>query len=83
MDLPPKEVVDLMDKIKGQLHKLGINAKIQINKVRHQYKNSECGVYSLHFIIKQLEGDSYQKVCENKISDDEMNDYRKMFFTNA
>ena len=80
---PPKEVVDLMDKIKAQLHKLGINAKIQINKVRHQYKNSECGVYSLHFIIKQLEGDSYQKVCENKISDDEMNDYRKMFFTNA
>ena len=80
---PPKEVVELMDKVKAQLNKIGIESKIQINKVRHQYKNSECGVYSLHFIIKQLKGDSYQKVCEKKISDEEMNDYRQMFFTNA
>lgn len=80
---PPIEVTKLMNKIKGQLKSLGINAKIQINNLRHQYKGSECGVYSLHFIIKQLKGDSYHKVCNNKISDDEMNDYRQMFFTNA
>ena len=80
---PPQEVKDLMKKIKLQLEALGINAKIQINNIRHQFQNSECGVYSLHFIIKQLKGDSYQKVCKNKISDDEMNDYRQMFFTNA
>lgn len=80
---PPQEVKDLMKKIKLQLEQLGINAKIQINNKRHQFQNSECGVYSLHFIIKQLKGDSYHKVCDNKISDDEMNDYRQMFFTNA
>ena len=80
---PPEEVVDLMKKIKGQLEVLGISAKIQINNIRHQYKSSECGVYSLHFIIKQLKGDSYEMVCRNKISDNEMNDYRLIFFTNA
>ena len=91
---PPEEVNKLMEKIEKQLASSelfkglshGTNnkkVKIQINNKRHQYKNSECGVYSLHFIIKQLEGDSYQKVCENKISDDEMNNYRQMFFTNA
>lgn len=80
---PPEEVIKLMNKIKSQLKELNIESKIQINKLRHQYKGSECGVYSLHFIIKQLKGDSYHKVCDNKISDDEMNDYRQMFFTNA
>lgn len=80
---PPEEVIKLMNKIKSQLTELNIESKIQINKFRHQYKGSECGVYSLHFIIKQLKGDSYNKVCDNKISDDEMNDYRQMFFTNA
>ena len=80
---PPQEITNLMNKIKVQLKNLGVNAKIQINNVRHQFKNSECGMYSLHFIIKQLKGISYEKVCKNKISDDEINDYRNIFFTNA
>ena len=88
---PPSEVSDLMDKIKEQLEQSKLynkinnsrKIKIQENSVRHQYKNSECGVYSLHFIIKQLEGKSFKEVCENKISDDEMNNYRMKYFTNA
>jgi hypothetical protein len=84
---PPNEVSVLMDKIKRQLQSSKLNKlndiKIQENTIRHQYKNSECGVYSLHFIIKQLEGSSFNNVCKNKISDDEMNNYRNRIFTNA
>ena len=28
---------------------------IKYNKIRHQYKGSECGVYSMNFIIRLLE----------------------------
>jgi hypothetical protein len=50
------------------------------NKIRHQYKGSECGVYSMYFIYRMLEGDDFDKICESKVSDDEINKFRKLFF---
>jgi hypothetical protein len=79
---PPNEVEALMDKLVKQGSKLSkpIKFKKQINKVRHQYKGSECGVYSCNFIIQQLEGNPYEKVINTIIHDDEMNERRKEFF---
>ena len=82
---PPSEVVDLMNKIEKDINKnigkiIKEKAKIQINKTRHQYENNECGMYSLHFIISQLEGGSFSKVCKNIINDSKMNAMRKEYF---
>jgi hypothetical protein len=52
----------------------------KINKHRHQYKGSECGVYSMNFIIKRLEGKSFDEICKSKIPDDEINKMRKIYF---
>lgn len=78
---PPKEVTTLMDKLQKQGRAIGMTAmKKQINTTRHQYKNSECGMYSSWFIIQQLEGKSFKEVCQNIIRDDEMNAKRRQFY---
>ena len=52
------------------------------NKIRHQYKNSECGVYSMNFIIRMLEGEKFESICESRTSDDEIHKYRQKYFLN-
>ncbi len=56
---------------------------IRYNKVQHQYKNSECGVYSLNFIIRLLEGETFDEIVNNITNDDQMNKYREIIFRNA
>jgi hypothetical protein len=56
---PNPEVVVLMDRLKTQGAELGYNIKIKINNIRHQYKNSECGVYCIYFLTSLLEGKSF------------------------
>ena len=78
---PPKEVIALMEELKRQAkEKLNIDCNIKINKIRHQYKNSECGVYCMNFIIKQLEGEEFNDVCNKIIKDDKMFAKRKKYF---
>src|SRR3989338_2563762 len=35
---------------------------IDYNRTRHQYKNSECGVYSINFILRSLKGESFEDI---------------------
>ncbi|ARF09252.1 Ulp1 protease [Catovirus CTV1] len=50
------------------------------NKIRHQYGNSECGVYSINFILRLLDGDSFEKICNDKTSDEDINKLRNVYF---
>lgn len=77
---PPTEIMDLMHKIQEQAQKIGIKLKIQINKKQHQFKNTECGMYSINFIAQQLEGKSFNDVCAHIINDDKMNNMRNKYF---
>ena len=77
---PPEEIMNLMNKLKSQCSNLGYKPNIKINNIRHQYKGSECGVYSMHFIIEQLNGKSFDDVTKHVITDDEMWENRKKYF---
>ena len=77
---PSPEVVVLMDRLKEQAKELGHNLEIKINKTRHQYKNSECGVYCIYFITSLLDGKNFEEVVNNIVSDDNMNAKRKEFY---
>ncbi len=59
-----------------------IEKKINVdyNHNRHQYKGTECGVYSLNFILRQLNGESYEDIVNNKTLDDDMNLCRDVYF---
>jgi len=53
---------------------------IRHNKVRHQFKNSECGVYSVNFILRLLNGETFDQICNNITLDDKVNECRKVYF---
>lgn len=80
--VPPNEVNILMSRLKEQGKSMGINMKIKINDIRHQYKNSECGVYSLFFITQLLKGVKFNKLIKSPILDEKMNQQRHNFFIN-
>ncbi len=54
---------------------------VKQNEVRHQYGGSECGVYSLAFILRLLKGESFKDITENIVTDSEINKCRKVYFS--
>lgn len=78
---PVNEITELMTRLQQQsINDLHFNLPIHINDIRHQYKNSECGVYCLYFLISLLEGKKYNYIISNIIKDDDMNSNRSKFF---
>ncbi|ADO67217.1 putative cysteine protease [Cafeteria roenbergensis virus] len=54
----------------------------KINKIQHQRDNSECGVYSINFILRLLQGDTFEEITNNPVNDKEMEECRKVYFVN-
>jgi len=56
------------------------NIDIRYNILRHQFKNSECGIYSINFILRLLKGDDFEEIIKEKTHDDDINKCRKTYF---
>jgi hypothetical protein len=56
---------------------------IKYNTIQHQFNNSECGVYSINFIVRLVRGESFDEITENITKDDEMNKCRGSYFRNV
>jgi len=54
--------------------------KLEENARRFQYGGSECGMYSIYFLIRMIEGDSFKKFVRRPISDKYMIALRKKLF---
>ena len=80
---PNPEVVVLMKRLESQAKELGHAAVIKVNKSRHQYKNTECGVYCIYFLTSFLEGRAFEDIVGHIINDDKMFEKRKNFFAKA
>jgi hypothetical protein len=62
---------------------LSLNCSNEIcsTTVQHQEKNTECGVYSINFIVERLTGKSWAEIVIEDPKDDEyMTNMRKVFF---
>jgi len=78
---PPSEVQILVERLQEQAQELGFELKYDYSKIRHQYENSECGVYSIYFIIQLLEGKkTFESMQKTRIPDKVVNDKRNYFF---
>jgi hypothetical protein len=76
----PKEVNDFFTKVIEEGKKIGYNFTVKKNVVRHQYKNSECGVYCLKFIADRL-NHTFEEIIEKNMPDDFVTEERwKRFF---
>ena len=81
---PEPRVRKLMRKFANfseQEYKHRADAKHNVH--RHQFGNSECGMYSLNVILKLLEGGKFEDICKENIKDDIVNNLRPVFFANV
>jgi len=77
----PREIKKFIARVKGQAKDLGINIKTMNNKKEHQKGDTECGMYSLYFIIGLLEEKhSPEYFLKSNITDDDMEKLRMIYF---
>ena len=60
--------------------KIGKKYKILYNAKRHQYGDSECGMYCLYVIIQMIKGVKFANLMKHKIPDEKMLKLRKKYF---
>lgn len=73
---PPAQVARFMRYLTLQNPKL----KLQSNGRRFQYSDTECGMYSMYFLIRMIAGESFKKFCKKPIADKYMLEFRKVLF---
>ena len=84
---PSQEFKDLMSNLQTCMHEKHDPKKRpfckQFNKHRRQYKNSECGVFSMIFLILALRdhmSHHFRMVCDRILDDDNINKHRDILF---
>lgn len=76
-DKPKKPVIDWIERINKKTQK---PLQLLWNPHRHQYANTECGVYTINFLIKRIEDVPFRKIVSDEIRDEAMNKKRADFF---
>ena len=78
-DRCPTNIRKLARTIQNQSDLMGKKYKFFSNKKRHQYGNSECGIYCLYFIMQLLQDVKFSRF-NKKINDIDMEKLRKKYF---
>jgi len=75
----PKRIMKFVNTVRKQGNSMGKKFDFKQNKTPHQKKNTECGVYSLFFIIEMLKKEE-PYMFYKEIPDDKMETFRKKYF---
>ena len=73
---PPEQVARFMRYLTIKNPKL----KLQSNGRRFQFSDTECGMYSMYFLIRMIAGESFKKFCKSPIADKWMYEFRNVLF---
>lgn len=91
-DKPEPQIRKFMNTVKKQAEQLRIPISKKENSRRHQYSESECGMFSMYFILRMLFADGDPQLANDadkmfanvslthKIPDKHMKELRKMYF---
>jgi len=74
----PPLIARLMRSFKLQIQ----NCKLGFNARRFQYSDSECGMFSIYFLICMIRGIPFRSFCKDSVNDDLMLQLRNVLFTN-
>lgn len=74
---PPPQIARFMRSLTLQDPRM----KLGYNSRRFQFGNTECGMYSIYFIICMLEGEGFRKFCRRAPRDNVMLALRDVFFS--
>jgi hypothetical protein len=84
---PPNLIRRFMEKLKKSIEEYWLkekkqkkNVPILVNRTRFQFGSSECGIFSMYFIIDQLGGNTLKELKDKKPTDKKMNQLRKKFY---
>jgi hypothetical protein len=78
--LPNKNIQTFINEMSEYLKKNGYNYNKLYNTKKHQYENTECGVYSIYFLIQRLFGFDFEYVTKKVVKDKQMNRFRNVIF---
>lgn len=81
----PKRIMKFVKTVTAQGKALGIDFTFDQNHpVEHQYKDSECGIYSIFFIAHMLEDKINEEYLKTHVLKDKyMSKFRKVYFNDA
>ena len=86
-DKPSEEIMKLVKRIIDQGNNLKPKIKFDFDSnegVEHQYGNTECGMYSLYFIVHMLEDKITSHYLKTHVLKDKyMEKFRKIYFNNS
>ena len=75
----PKQLMKLVMKVKKQARRLGEKYEFVQSHRRHQYLTTECGMYSLYFVLQMLKGRPIE-IFNKRITDKYMRKLRNIYF---
>jgi hypothetical protein len=79
-DPPNKNIKTFIKNVYLFLKKNDLHYRYKQNKNVHQKENTECGVFSIYYIIQRLSNNTFENITKNIINDDDMNKFRNVIF---
>ena len=79
-DEPPGLIKKFMNSIKTKFDKNKDQSALIYNNRRHQFGKSECGVFSIYYILSRIEGKTPHQLSKKHIKDSHMNKLRDYYF---
>ena len=77
------DINNLLQNINNNTQNIEKNFDVDCNNIRHQFGGSECGVYSINFILRLLKGETFKTICNNITTDNQVNKCRNVYFHNS
>lgn len=77
---PPEDIKYLINMVGIKLNQLNGKHVYEYNKKRHQYGGSECGMYSMNFLIESLKGKTLMDIEKKSITDRDVNLLRNYLY---
>jgi hypothetical protein len=78
---PELRVKIFMQRIAKFMRDQGMKPIIDYNRIQHQTGSSECGMFSINFILRLLRGDGFEELTSKRMSDEVVNKCRNFYFT--
>lgn len=76
----PAAIMKFVHEVQKQGKRNGTPFTFEQNKKRHQYSDSECGMYSMFFILRMLHGKTFESFQRYRVPDKAMRRLRKIYF---
>jgi hypothetical protein len=78
--MPIPRIKYFLIKLGENFQKIKRDPTLVYNDKRFQYKKSECGMFSIYFILERLYGKTMKSITKSKMTDDDMNKLREYLF---